>query len=147
MPRKKMVGIVIADKLDKTRTVLVTRLKQHRRYKKFVRVRKKYLVHDEGNSARVGDLVLIKEFRPISLRKRFVIEDILARGVGPEIQLTEDAGIEELSKFLSAQHEEAKALQKPAKEPESAESLPVVPVPEPEKEEASSPQPTEEQKA
>ncbi len=98
MPKKKTIGIVTSDKLDKTISVLVTRLKEHRRYKKYVRGRKKYMVHDENNSARVGDLVRIVEHRPISKTKRFKLDAILVRGVGPEVELAEEAGVEEISR-------------------------------------------------
>ncbi len=114
MPKKKIVGTVLNSKLDKTITVEVTRLMEHPRYKKYVRVRKKYLVHDENNEAKTGDVVRIQEFRPISKRKRFVLDAIVSRGVGPEVELTEEAGIEEISRAMR-EKDEAERLAKRVK--------------------------------
>jgi len=54
-----------------TCTVAVERYVHHPKYKKFMRRTKKFLVHDKGNTAKVGDVVDIKETRPISKRKCF----------------------------------------------------------------------------
>ncbi len=64
-------GTVVAAKMQDTCTVSVERYVKHPKYKKFVRLSKKYLVHDAGNTANVGDKVEIIEARPISKRKRF----------------------------------------------------------------------------
>ena len=56
-----------------TATVSVDRYVQHPKYKKFMRLSKKFLVHDAGNTAAVGDKVTIRETRPISKRKHFII--------------------------------------------------------------------------
>jgi small subunit ribosomal protein S17 len=56
-----------------TCTVAVERYVKHPKYKKFLRRTKKYLVHDQGNTAKVGDVVDIKEVRPISKRKSFAL--------------------------------------------------------------------------
>lgn len=64
-------GTVVASKMTDTCTVAVERYVQHPKYKKFVRRTKKYLVHDAGNTAKVGDKVEIVETRPISKRKCF----------------------------------------------------------------------------
>lgn len=66
-------GTVVASKMTDTCTVAVERYVQHPKYKKFMRRTKKYLVHDKGNTAKVGDVVDIKEVRPISKRKRFAL--------------------------------------------------------------------------
>ena len=108
MPKKEIVGVVVSDKLQKTITVLVTRLKEHRRYKKYVRTRKKYLVHDESEEAKVGDVVVIEEFRPISKRKRFVLKKVITRGVGPDVELAPEAGVEELSRLMREKELEEK---------------------------------------
>ena len=62
-------GTVVAAKMTDTCTVAVERYVKHPKYKKFMRHTKKYLVHDAGNTAKVGDKVEIKETRPISKRK------------------------------------------------------------------------------
>lgn len=64
-------GTVVASKMIDTCTVAVERYVQHPKYKKFMRRTKKYLVHDKGNTAKVGDKVEIIETRPISKRKCF----------------------------------------------------------------------------
>ncbi len=77
--RKRMVGRVVSDKMDKTVVVQVERMKRHPLYGKVVRIRKKYKAHDEENTCREGDLVRIVESRPISKEKRWVVEAILER--------------------------------------------------------------------
>lgn len=69
MPRRVMQGVVVSDKADKTIVVKVERRVMHPLYKKFIRRSKRYLAHDESNAAKVGDLVRIRECRPISKRK------------------------------------------------------------------------------
>ena len=64
-------GKVVASKMTDTCTVAVERYVKHPKYKKFLRRTKKFLVHDKGNTAKVGDVVDIKEVRPISKRKSF----------------------------------------------------------------------------
>lgn len=66
-------GTVVASKMQDTCTVAVERYVKHPKYKKFVRLTKKYLVHDVGNTAPVGAKVEIIETRPISRRKRFAL--------------------------------------------------------------------------
>lgn len=66
-------GTVVASKMQDTCTVLVERYVKVPKYKKFIRRRKKYLVHDAGNTAQVGDKVEIKEVPPISKRKTFAL--------------------------------------------------------------------------
>lgn len=66
-------GTVVASKMQDTITVAVERYVKHPKYKKYLRRTKKYLVHDAGNTAQVGDKVEIKEVRPMSKRKRFAL--------------------------------------------------------------------------
>lgn len=74
---KKLKGIVVSDKMDKTAVVFVTRYKKHPKYKKYIKRSKKYKVHDEKNEYKKGDKVIIQECRPISKDKHFkVIEKI-----------------------------------------------------------------------
>lgn len=70
---KVLQGVVVKSAMKDTATVLVDRFVMHPKYKKYQRRSKKYLVHDPGNSAKVGDKVKIRETRPISKRKHFVI--------------------------------------------------------------------------
>jgi len=66
-------GTVVAANMQDTCTVAVERYVKHPKYKKYQRRTKKYLVHDAGNTAKVGDKVKIKETRPISKRKSFAL--------------------------------------------------------------------------
>lgn len=77
--RKRLVGVVTSDKMDKTVVVLVERQYRHPLYKKVVRSSKKFMAHDESNACQVGDRVRILEARPLSRRKRWVVEEILER--------------------------------------------------------------------
>lgn len=70
---KTLQGIVVKTAMKDTATVLVDRYVQHPKYKKYYTVSKKFLVHDPGNNLGVGDKVVIKETRPISKRKRFIV--------------------------------------------------------------------------
>ena len=65
--------------MDKTIVVQIEKKVMHPIYKKFVRSRVKYKVHDETNEARVGDTVLIEETRPLSRHKRWTIKSITHR--------------------------------------------------------------------
>ncbi|MBA2346093.1 MAG: 30S ribosomal protein S17 [Rubrobacter sp.] len=77
--RKERVGLVVSDKPDKTVTVTVETLVRHKLYKKRVRSSRRFMVHDEGNDARVGDTVRIMETRPLSARKRWRLANIISR--------------------------------------------------------------------
>jgi small subunit ribosomal protein S17 len=74
-------GIVISDKMDKTVVVAVDRLVKHPRYKKYVRRRAHYKVHDETNRCAVGDRVVISETRPLSKDKRWRVQAVVAKAV------------------------------------------------------------------
>ena len=70
---KTFDGVVVKSAMKDTVTVSVERYVQHPKYKKYMKLSKKFLVHNPGNTAAVGDKVTIKETRPISKRKHFVI--------------------------------------------------------------------------
>jgi small subunit ribosomal protein S17 len=72
-------GVVVKAAMQDTVTVMVSRYVKHPKYKKFQRKSKKYLVHNPGNSVQVGDTVTIRETRPISKLKHFVIEGRVAK--------------------------------------------------------------------
>jgi len=71
------VGVVVGKKMTKTVTVLVERQLRHPLYKKVVKKRKTFLVHDEHEKCKVGDMVRIVETRPISKRKRWRVLEIV----------------------------------------------------------------------
>jgi small subunit ribosomal protein S17 len=77
--RKSQVGVVTSAAMQKTVTVAVDRLVQHRLYKKTLRKTSKFLAHDEKSSCQVGDRVRIVETRPLSARKRWRVVEILAK--------------------------------------------------------------------
>ncbi|HCM51760.1 TPA: 30S ribosomal protein S17 [Candidatus Saccharibacteria bacterium] len=97
-----ILGIVSSDKSDKTIVVTLSRRKTHPIYKKQYGVSRKIMAHDEKNEAKVGDKVMIRESRPLSARKRFVLDKIVekahrgfeeadATADVPEEQKTEDS--------------------------------------------------------
>jgi small subunit ribosomal protein S17 len=71
--RRRLVGTVVSDKMDKTITVRVERRVKHARYRKYVTRQKTYKAHDESNSCQVDDTVVIEESRPMSRHKRWVL--------------------------------------------------------------------------
>lgn len=71
--RRVLRGTVVSTKMQDTITVAVERYIKHPKYKKYQRRTKKFLVHDKGNTAQVGEKVDIIETRPISKRKRFAL--------------------------------------------------------------------------
>jgi len=73
MPKRILQGVVVSDKMDKTVTVQVERRFKHALYKKFIRRSKKYAAHDETNTVKVGDVVKIRESRPLSKRKKWEV--------------------------------------------------------------------------
>ena len=75
--RKKLVGVVVGNSMDKTAMVLVSRLRKHATYRKFVRSQTKYMAHDPKNQCQVGDRVKLVESRPLSKRKRWQVMEIL----------------------------------------------------------------------
>ncbi|MBI4033745.1 30S ribosomal protein S17 [Candidatus Saccharibacteria bacterium] len=78
--RRIIRGRVDSDKGDKTIVVRIVMRPMHPVYKKQYTRHRKFMAHDEKNEAKVGDLVTIRESRPISARKRFVLEKIVERG-------------------------------------------------------------------
>ena len=70
---KTFEGVVVKSAMKDTATVKVERYVKHPKYKKYMRPSKKFLVHDVGNTAQIGEKVTIRETRPISKRKRFII--------------------------------------------------------------------------
>ena len=79
--RRALVGTVVSDKMQKTVVVQVERVSRHPLYGKVMKSHKKYKAHDETNDAHIGDVVQIRECRPISKDKTFYVETILERAV------------------------------------------------------------------
>ncbi len=76
--RKSLVGVVISDKMQKTIVVNVERRVPHPQFKKIVRLSKRFYAHDENEEAEVGDKVRIVETRPISKKKCWRLDEVLA---------------------------------------------------------------------
>ena len=77
--RRKLIGRISSDKMNKTVVVEVIRFKRDTMYKKYVRVKKKYKAHDETNQYKTGDRVEIQEHRPLSAEKRFIVTRLINR--------------------------------------------------------------------
>jgi len=77
--QRSIIGRVVSDKTDKTRTVLVERKVRHPLYGKFIRRSTRLYVHDEGNESRLGDTVRVRECRPLSRLKRFALVEVVSR--------------------------------------------------------------------
>jgi small subunit ribosomal protein S17 len=79
--RRRLVGRVVSNKMDKTVVVEVVRRSRDAMYKKYVRHRARYKAHDENNQFGLGDQVEIMENRPISKGKRWEVVRLVARAV------------------------------------------------------------------
>lgn len=79
--KKEIQGVVLQKAGDKTATILVERRVMHPRYRKFVKKFKKYLIHDEKNETKAGDVIVAIECRPLSKTKAFRLKSILKKGV------------------------------------------------------------------
>jgi small subunit ribosomal protein S17 len=77
--RNEKVGLVVSTKMQKTIVVEIEMRKAHPKYKRIMKSNKKFYAHDEQNSARVGDVVRIREARPLSKLKRWSLEEIVRR--------------------------------------------------------------------
>ena len=77
--RKERIGVVVSDKMDKTRVIEVKRILQHPKYRKYITKRKKFYAHDKKNESSEGDLVRIRETRPLSKLKRWRIVEIIRK--------------------------------------------------------------------
>jgi len=71
--KRKLKGVIVSDKMQKTVVVSITRLKKHPKYKKFYKITNRFKAHDEKNEYKVGEKVIIQETRPISRDKRWKV--------------------------------------------------------------------------
>ena len=77
--KKTREGVVVSDKMTKTRVILIERVYRHPRYQRVVKRSKKLKAHDETSASKLGDRVLIEETRPLSKDKRWRIRQVLER--------------------------------------------------------------------
>jgi len=92
--RRRLVGRVVSDKMDKTITVAIERRKMHRVYKKIVISTKKIMAHDESNSIKIGSLVRVGESQPLSRHKRWVVEAVLEGADGKPFVAPDTGSVE-----------------------------------------------------
>jgi len=88
--RKEFVGRVTSDKMQKTCIVMIERLGKHPKYLRVIKKYASFKVHDEKNTARVGDLVKIQETRPLSKDKRFKLVSVIKKAKAPHIELKDE---------------------------------------------------------
>jgi small subunit ribosomal protein S17 len=79
MPKTEFVGTVVSDKMEQSVVVVVERQVRHGVYGKTQRRSTRFMAHNEGNAAKVGDKVAIRESRPLSARKRFTVARVIER--------------------------------------------------------------------
>ncbi len=91
--RNEKVGNVVSTKMQKTIVVEVEMRKAHPKYKRIIKSSKKFYAHDEQNSARVGDVVRIRETRPTSKLKRWALEEIVRRSSLGQIEDSAPAAV------------------------------------------------------
>lgn len=77
--RRILEGRVVSNKANKTIVVKIERHVQHPLYKKYYKRSKKIMAHDEANECKIGDVVRVMEYRPLSRRKRWVLKEIVER--------------------------------------------------------------------
>ena len=75
MAKKQRIGVVVSNKCNKTVTVIIQIRFQHPKYQKTLIQTNRYLVHDENNECKLGDIVLIEECAPISKKKTWKIKE------------------------------------------------------------------------
>jgi small subunit ribosomal protein S17 len=115
--RRRMIGVVTSNKMDKTAIVEVTRTYRHQLYKKVVHERKRYMAHDELE-CQIGDRVQIVESQPISRHKHWVIEEILRHDIAAGEPDIEDVELRD----LEPQEPEPEEPEPEEPEPEEPES-------------------------
>lgn len=80
---REVTGVVVSDKMAKSRVVTIERQVRHPMYGKIHRLTSRFMAHDEANASHTGDTVVIVESRPLSRRKRWVITRIVAQAASP----------------------------------------------------------------
>jgi len=89
--RNEKVGQVVSTKMQKTIVVEVEMRKAHNKYKRIVKSNRKFYAHDEQNTARLGDIVRIRETRPLSKLKRWSLEEVIRRSALAQVVEAEKA--------------------------------------------------------
>ena len=89
--RREFIGRVIANKMQKTCIVKIERLGKHPKYGRVVKKYVSFKVHDEKNTAQIGDSVRIEETRPISKDKRFRLVEVVKKVKAPQIEIKDES--------------------------------------------------------
>ena len=84
LKRKTKLGVVVSDGMDKSVVVSVERTVMDPVYKKYIRRKTKFMAHDEQNACKIGDMVRIRECRPMSKSKRWRVDEIIEKSSGVE---------------------------------------------------------------
>ena len=79
--RKEFIGTVVSDKMEKTIVVRIMHLAKHPKYGRVIKRYNKYKAHDEKKTAKIGDVVKIRETRPLSKDKRFILVGIIKKAL------------------------------------------------------------------
>jgi small subunit ribosomal protein S17 len=87
--QKEFIGTVISNKMQKTIVVRVTRVSKHPKYGRIMKKLNKFKVHDEKSSAQMGDVVKIRETRPLSKDKRFRLVEVIKKEAVAAIEIKE----------------------------------------------------------
>ena len=87
--KRTVRGVVVSNSMDKTIVVKTERLVPHTKYRKFVRRHTKYYAHDEANTARVGDFVELVLTRPLSKKKRWLLDSVIRQAPSEAVGGTE----------------------------------------------------------
>jgi len=104
--RRRLIGTVISNKMDKTVVVTVGRKFRHPLYGKVVQETKRFMAHDENNDCEIGDEVVIVESRPISKNKRWAVQEILREDMSARTTEVSDLGDEIEEELVEAAVEE-----------------------------------------
>jgi small subunit ribosomal protein S17 len=88
--QKEFTGTVVSTKMQKTIIVKVMRLAKSAKYGRIVRKAVKFKVHDEKQAAKAGDTVRIRETRPLSKDKHFLLAEVVKKSGAPEIAIKEE---------------------------------------------------------
>ena len=111
--RRRLIGRVTSDKMDKTVVVEIERRKMHRVYKKVIKLTQKVYAHDESNTVEVGSLVQVVESKPLSKTKRWVVEQVLetpgGRVLEPIVGEVEINPVDESGEETTSTEEEAES--------------------------------------
>lgn len=115
---KTLIGTVVSDKVDKTIVISVHERKTHPLYKKQYSVSTKFMAHDPENQAKLGDTVVITETRPLSARKRFILDKVVSKAAVQHVEAAPELPekTKPAAKPKAKEEPKAKEVKKEAKE-------------------------------